>query len=221
MLYEDFGLRLRLIRRYHNLTQEDLSKQLNISRQAYSNYEQGRCLPPPNTLAAICILLNTNLFSYFIQDILSKQLNVKSNVFHKIQDVQQRKRGTKMKNNNFATTLTEKRIAAGYTQAQAADLLYLARSTYNHYESGNRIPSAEILIQISLLYKVDPIDLLVPLIPSESMHSFPLYSKLFPNSKLTSKEKQILAYYRLLDTDEQKVMLNMARLLNRTHTDIQ
>ena len=40
-----------------------------------------------------------------------------------------------MKNNNFATTLTEKRIAAGYTQAQAADLLYLARSTYNHYES--------------------------------------------------------------------------------------
>lgn len=67
MSHEDFGLRLKQFRRYQKLTQEDISKLLNISRQAYSNYEQGRCLPPPNTLADLSCILNTNLFIYFIK----------------------------------------------------------------------------------------------------------------------------------------------------------
>lgn len=67
MSYEDFGLRLKKFRRYRKLTQKDISKLLNISRQAYSNYEQGRCLPPPNTLADLSCILNANLFIIFIQ----------------------------------------------------------------------------------------------------------------------------------------------------------
>lgn len=67
MSQEDFGPRLKQFRRYRNLTQHDISKLLNISRQAYSNYEQGRCLPPPDTLADLSIILNTNLFISFIQ----------------------------------------------------------------------------------------------------------------------------------------------------------
>lgn len=68
MIQEEFGLRLKEIRRFRKLTQKEISIQLNISRQAYSNYEQGRCLPPPDTLADISILLNTNLFILFIHD---------------------------------------------------------------------------------------------------------------------------------------------------------
>lgn len=67
MSQEDFGPRLKQFRRYRHLTQHDISKLLNISRQAYSNYEQGRCLPPPDTLADLSIILNTNLFISFIQ----------------------------------------------------------------------------------------------------------------------------------------------------------
>ncbi len=67
MSKEDFGPRLKQFRRYRHLTQNDISKLLNISRQAYSNYEQGRCLPPPDTLADLSIILNTNLFISFIQ----------------------------------------------------------------------------------------------------------------------------------------------------------
>ena len=73
MIHKEFGLRLRKIRRSKKLTQKDISKQLNISRQAYSNYEQGRCLPPPDTLADLSILLNTNLFILFIQDSINQQ----------------------------------------------------------------------------------------------------------------------------------------------------
>ena len=61
MSYEDFGLRLKQFRRHQKLTQKDISELLNISRQAYSNYEQGRCLPPPNTLADLSCILNANL----------------------------------------------------------------------------------------------------------------------------------------------------------------
>lgn len=67
MSQEDFGPRLKQFRRHRRLTQNDISKLLNISRQAYSNYEQGRCLPPPDTLADLSIILNTNLFISFIQ----------------------------------------------------------------------------------------------------------------------------------------------------------
>lgn len=72
MIQEEFGLRLRKIRRFRKLTQKEISKQLNISRQAYSNYEQGRCLPPPDTLADMSILLNTNLFILFINDAVNQ-----------------------------------------------------------------------------------------------------------------------------------------------------
>ncbi|MBE5944571.1 MAG: transcriptional regulator [Lachnospiraceae bacterium] len=220
MLFEDFGLRLKRIRRHHRLTQADISKQLQISRQAYSNYEQGRCLPPPNTLATLSVILNSNLFSFFLEDAIKSQSS-KSNIhFVHQKKTLGKKGGETMSTNSFANTLTEKRIAAGYTQAQAADLLYLSRSTYNHYENGTRVPSAEILIEISLLYKTDLIDLLIPLVPAESLEKLPIYTKIVSKESLSIEERQILAYYRALDTNEQVALSNMAWLLNRTHADI-
>lgn len=62
MVHESFGKKLKQIRRIAGFTQKDLSIRLNISRQAYSNYEQGRCIPPPDILAELSVLFNTNLF---------------------------------------------------------------------------------------------------------------------------------------------------------------
>lgn len=224
MSYVQFGLRLKLIRRFHKLTQNDISKQLNISRQAYSNYEQGRCLPPPDTLAKISILLNTNLFSYFLennlQSELSNHIKNQSKIMKFSEPLKSKKEKNEMTNKDFGMVLAEKRIAAGYTQSKAADLLYLARSTYNHYESGIRIPSTEILIQMSILFKVDPMDLLSPLIPAEAMNEFPLYSKIMPKNNLSSNEKKIIAHYRCLDEEEQLAVLNITALLNKTHSEV-
>lgn len=224
MSYVQFGLRLKLIRRFHKLTQNDISKQLNISRQAYSNYEQGRCLPPPDTLAKISILLNTNLFSYFLennlQSELSNHIKNQSKIMKFSKPSKSKKERNEMTNKDFGMVLAEKRIAAGYTQSKAADLLYLARSTYNHYESGIRIPSTEILIQMSILFKVDPMDLLSPLIPAEAMNEFPLYSKIMSKNNLSSNEKKIIAHYRCLDEEEQLAVLNITALLNKTHSEV-
>lgn len=79
MNQEDFGLRLKKIRRYNNLTQEEISRLLNISRQAYSNYEQGRCFPSPDILASLSIILNTNLFILFFQDAFDKLIPTTNN----------------------------------------------------------------------------------------------------------------------------------------------
>lgn len=67
MSNHDFGLYLKSIRQNRNLTQLNISKQLGISRQAYSNYEQGLRIPDANTLAALSVILDTNLFMYFME----------------------------------------------------------------------------------------------------------------------------------------------------------
>ena len=61
-----FGQLLKSARSKMNLTQSQVANHLCISRQAYSNYEQGRCLPSPDTLAYLSIFLDTNLFYPFL-----------------------------------------------------------------------------------------------------------------------------------------------------------
>lgn len=64
---KSFGPYLKGIRRSKKLTQNDIAKSLSITRQAYSNYEQGRCLPSPDTLAGLSVILETNLFTPFLK----------------------------------------------------------------------------------------------------------------------------------------------------------
>lgn len=85
MIHKNFGACLKNFRRSRQFTQHDISKLLNISRQAYSNYEQGRCLPPPDTLADLSFLLGTNLFILFLQSSAFKKTASISDT--KIQDI--------------------------------------------------------------------------------------------------------------------------------------
>jgi transcriptional regulator with XRE-family HTH domain len=55
----------------------------------------------------------------------------------------------------IAARLKEARIQAGLSQAQAADKLGLQRPAISEIEAGNRKVSAEELIQLADLYKVD------------------------------------------------------------------
>ena len=55
-----FGTTLRQLRLEQNLTQSDMSKALNISRVAYTNYELGNREPDFSTLAHIASLLGTS-----------------------------------------------------------------------------------------------------------------------------------------------------------------
>lgn len=66
MSSHEFGLCLKNIRKSRHKTQMDISKELGISRQAYSYYEQGLRLPDVKTLAELSVILDSNLFLYFM-----------------------------------------------------------------------------------------------------------------------------------------------------------
>lgn len=63
-----FSEYLKKQRRKKQLRQEDLAKALHITRQAYSNYEQGRSTPTVQTLAELSILLEFDFFSLFLNE---------------------------------------------------------------------------------------------------------------------------------------------------------
>lgn len=76
MIPLEFGPRLKESRRAKHLRQHEISRLLHISRQAYSNYEQGRCSPPVHILAELTILLDTDFFSLFLNDAQKRHSNL-------------------------------------------------------------------------------------------------------------------------------------------------
>jgi len=61
----DFGLRLKELRTYHDLTQTALANKVGISRQAYVNYERCRSIPPVEIIIKLSQIFNTDLMEYF------------------------------------------------------------------------------------------------------------------------------------------------------------
>ena len=56
--------------------------------------------------------------------------------------------------NHFKENLKDLRIENKYSQYQIAKILNITQSDYNHYEKGRREPNIDMLIKMSLLFKV-------------------------------------------------------------------
>ena len=54
----------------------------------------------------------------------------------------------------IACNLKLLRNAFGYTQAEIAEELHIARSTYTLYELGKKLPSTDMLVDLATLYNV-------------------------------------------------------------------
>ena len=54
----------------------------------------------------------------------------------------------------IACNLKLLRNAFGYTQAEIAEELHIARSTYTLYELGKKLPSTDMLVDLAALYNV-------------------------------------------------------------------
>ncbi len=57
----------------------------------------------------------------------------------------------------FSETLKDLRIQAGYTQKQVYELLGVRQSTFSAWETGRAEPSADMLLKLCKLYKVNDI----------------------------------------------------------------
>ncbi len=82
---------------------------------------------------------------------------------------------------SFSNTLKTVRRSEGLTQSETAKELLISRQMYCHIENGQRTPSAELLVRISTLFKVNPLDLLIPLIPFDVASKNPFISEYTQN----------------------------------------
>lgn len=142
MIPKEFGPRLKISRRQKHLNQTDISKRLNITRQAYSNYETGRCAPPVDVLAELTLLLEYDFFLFSGSgcfQIISFQFSILS-----------RKRGSIMSDTTtFGAMLIRLRLHSGYTQKEIAASTGISRSSYCHLEADYRKPTMEFLLSFA------------------------------------------------------------------------
>ena len=65
----------------------------------------------------------------------------------------------------FGETLKSIRKQTDMTQKDAASFLSISRQQYSHLENGHRLPSVEMIVRIATLYNLNPLELMLPLIP--------------------------------------------------------
>ena len=70
---EIIAKRIKSLREEHGLTQDQLVKALNISRNAISNYENGVRTPDLNVIRDICEFFNVTLDSFFKEELVYKK----------------------------------------------------------------------------------------------------------------------------------------------------
>ena len=64
---------IKMLRKQHNLSQEQLAEKLNVSRQSVSKWESGLAYPEMDKVLQICKMFNVNIDDLFNQDI--KEVN--------------------------------------------------------------------------------------------------------------------------------------------------
>lgn len=98
-------------------------------------------------------------------------------------------------NSLFADTLKKLRTKKGFTQNQLAEMMFVNKTTISKWESGSRLPSADMIIRLAKVLKVDVGMLLSTAAKSDEL----------PSIILVDDNKNIVSYSLLI---LEEVMLN-------------
>lgn len=134
-MYLYFAENLAYLRKQKGLSQSELSEKIGMSRAVAGLYETGKREPTLSNLAEIAQILEVS-----IDDLLTKDL---------------RPAGLQLSNN-----LKYLRKSNNYTQANIAKLLMISQQSVSFYESGEKRPSYEGLLNLSEFFGVTVDDLL-------------------------------------------------------------
>ncbi len=103
--------------------------------------------------------------------------------------------------NNFAETLKEMRIKAGFSQKEVYEMFHIRQSTFSAWETGRAEPSADMLLKLCRLYHVTDIF---------SAFGYDGYQE-DSSIQLSMEETDMVQKYRSLDTHG-KEMVNFTLL---------
>ncbi len=114
-----------------------------------------------------------------------------------------------MNNDLFSKTLKEKRIAAGYSQSELSELLYLTRASYNHFETGKRTPTIQTILEMSSYLNINPMELISPLMPQDIKENL---------SVANNRDAKFISNYQKLSDSEKLTINNLVDMLNSAHS---
>jgi len=142
-----FSAKLKELRLQSNLSQEQLSRKLDILRRAYIYYETGHKYPSVEVLIRIAKFFNVSIdFLMDEQDDAQTQ-----NLFagEKLSEFTGNDLHT-----SFSENLKELRLRNNLSQEKMSRKLDIVTSTYIYYETGKRLPSIDLLTRIAKIFKV-------------------------------------------------------------------
>lgn len=119
---------LRLEREKRNISVGEVHLRTDIPPKEYLQYEEGKLPIDKKTLKLLSRL--------FLIPRKYKQL------------------ADDPKKSTMANRITQLRVVNGRTQAETAELLEIAQTTYAGYETGKHQPDIDILVKLANLYKV-------------------------------------------------------------------
>ena len=129
---------LKYIREYMEMTQKELGKVFNVAESTYSGWETGRDVIP------LKHLYNFSLKYGYSMDYLLK-LNSKNVKYDKLDSIDRKMIGNKLKRIRKDLNLT---------QQQIADECMISQTTYSNYELGNNLISTMSLYTICKNYNI-------------------------------------------------------------------
>lgn len=112
-----------------------------------------------------------------------------------------------MSENSFSSIIRELRHKFNYSSAVIADKLFLDRTTYSHYEIGDRIPSIETIIRLSIIYKIHPLELFYALIPEDIRDSSKEIIGYISSNHTTLTEKELFCLQELCKLEQKEITL--------------
>ena len=125
------NIRLKELRKSHNLNQREVGKIIGVSQRGYSHYENGKDLSN-EYLIALAIYYKTST------DYILNNTNI---------DISY----DKIKNNIYLNKLRDLREDSDLTQEYIGKILNIPQTTYTHYENGSNIPS-KYLVKLAEFY---------------------------------------------------------------------
>lgn len=135
-----FGRNLRDLLEKNGKTQADLVRYIHVSSATVSDWTNGKKIPRPDKLLAICRWLDCEL-----SDLLGKENQEPSN------SIYMQKQNTK---NIFRRRLQVLRTQKNLTQRKLGAELGMSKSAIGMYESGRREPEYEVILKIAEYFDV-------------------------------------------------------------------
>ena len=126
-----------------------------------------------------------------------------------------------MRNETLSKKLRNLRESSGLSQGQIASKLYITRAAYSHYETGKRTPTIENLLQLSSLYKINPLELIELSLSKNQNNLYDLSEEKSSTNLIckSSKSDDFINNFNNLSQFDQELIIYMTKQLSKRNVN--